>query len=105
MPLRLKFRRCASSVEDIPLLAAHFADSNRHPGDALVTFSQVAVEMLKNYNWQCNVRELENVVLHAAAMCENVIYPNHSPARMCQVKEISAEPFQSIELAMATENK
>lgn len=92
-------------VEDIPLLAAHFAASVRQPDAPPATFSQVAIEMLKNYNWQGNVRELENVVLHAATMCENVIYPEHLPARMCQAEEISAEPFQSIEPTAATENK
>ncbi len=74
-------------VEDIPLLAAHFARQTRQS----VRFSDTALEMLKNYNWQGNVRELENAVLHAASMCDGVIYPEHLPERLRRFSAVSRD--------------
>ncbi len=69
-------------VEDIPLLAEHFAGQIR-PSDAPpVKFSSAAIEMLKKYEWQGNVRELENAILHAVSMCDDVIYPEHLPRQI-----------------------
>ncbi|MGI8669116.1 MAG: sigma-54-dependent transcriptional regulator [Aridibacter sp.] len=76
-------------VEDIPLLAEHFARRIRTNDDSPVTFSPAALEILKNYVWQGNVRELENAVLHAASMCEDIIYPEHLPKRIQQFNETS----------------
>jgi len=70
-------------TEDIPLLAEHFARRVLRPSPAPpVTFSLPALEMLQKYDWSGNVRELENAVLHAASMCDDVIYPEHLPARV-----------------------
>jgi transcriptional regulator with GAF, ATPase, and Fis domain len=66
-------------VEDIPLLAEYFAGRMPLPDGSRVEFSPAALEMLKNYNWEGNVRELENAVLHAVSMCDEVIYPEHLP--------------------------
>jgi two-component system response regulator AtoC len=69
-------------LEDITLLAQHFAGQNRPPDAAPVKFSSAAIEMLKKYHWQGNVRELENAVLHAVSMCDDIIYPEHLPLRV-----------------------
>jgi DNA-binding NtrC family response regulator len=66
-------------VEDIPLLAEHFAGQIRLPDAAPVKFSSAAVEMLKKYEWKGNVRELENAVLRAVSMCDDIIYPEQLP--------------------------
>jgi len=76
-------------IEDIPLLAAHFARRTRLPDAPPVKFSIAAVEILKNYNWQGNVRELENAVMHAASMSDGVIYPEHLPERLRRLSETS----------------
>lgn len=77
-------------VEDIPLLAAHFARQTR-PASALpVRFSDAALEMLAHYNWHGNVRELENAVLHATSMCDGIIYPEHLPERIRRFGAASA---------------
>lgn len=65
--------------EDIPLLAAHFAKSAR-PGSTPARFSREALNLLKNYNWPGNIRELENAVLHAVSMTDEIIYPEHLPS-------------------------
>ncbi len=50
-------------LEDVPLLAAHFADAaGRRLGLAGVRFTEAARRALDRYDWPGNVRELENVV-------------------------------------------
>ena len=74
-------------VKDIPLLAEFFARRIR-PGDASpVSFSPAVLEILNNYNWQGNIRELENTVLHAVSLADDVIYPEHLPTRILNSAE------------------
>ncbi|ALM07635.1 Fis family transcriptional regulator [Sediminicola sp. YIK13] len=49
--------------EDIPLLISYFTEkiSEEH-GTATKAFSDKAIEMLQNYDWTGNIRELRNVV-------------------------------------------
>jgi len=76
-------------TEDIPLLAEYFARRVRPLPAPPVTFSAAALSMLQKYNWSGNIRELENAVLHAASMSDNVIYPEHLPARVSNFNETS----------------
>ncbi len=90
-------------VEDIPLLAGHFARQIR-PADApSITFSPAALEILRNYSWQGNVRELENAVCHAVSLCGDIVYPQHLPARLLQVNGALPDRFQAMATA-ATPN-
>ena len=74
-------------AEDIPLLAEHFARLIRPPDASPVRFSAAALKILKNYQWKGNVRELENAVFHAVSLSDNVIYPEHLPASVSQLKK------------------
>lgn len=74
-------------VEDIPLLATHFLKKTNP--DPLITssmrlpagLSDQAIEMLVSFDWPGNVRQLEQAVLSAAAICEgNKILPDDFPA-------------------------
>lgn len=65
--------------EDIPLLAEHFAAGIAAETQKNITFSHAALELLQKYYWQGNIRELENAVLYAVTMCENVVHPEHLP--------------------------
>jgi DNA-binding NtrC family response regulator len=92
-------------VEDIPLLAGHFARQIR-PSDAPpITFSPGALEILKNYSWQGNVRELENAVCHAVSLCGDIVYPQHLPARLLQIKGNSPERFQPVETSIMQDDQ
>ncbi len=83
-------------VEDISLLAGHFARQIR-PSDAPpITFSPAALEILKSYSWQGNVRELENAVCHAVSLCGDIVYPQHLPARLLQINGTSPERSQTV---------
>jgi DNA-binding NtrC family response regulator len=70
-PLR---ERC----EDILPLAEHFAQRVRllSPPSA---FSPEVIRLLGQYPWPGNIRELENVVVRAAALCQGVIHPEDLP--------------------------
>ncbi|HLM59725.1 MAG TPA: sigma-54 dependent transcriptional regulator [Pyrinomonadaceae bacterium] len=69
-------------TDDILPLAKHFAAQIRSTEAAPVKFSNAAIELLEKYNWQGNVRELENTVLHAVSMCDDIIYPENLPVRV-----------------------
>ena len=67
--------------EDIPLLAEHFIQKltiNKHSGPYQITAE--AMEILKNYSWPGNIRELENVIEYAVNFSINgVITPESIP--------------------------
>ena len=69
-------------LADIPLLAAHFSGQIRPNKETSVKFSKEALEKLQNYNWPGNIRELENAVLHAVSLSDDVVYPEHLPVRI-----------------------
>jgi DNA-binding NtrC family response regulator len=56
--------------EDIPLLVAAFI-SNRMKTRVKPTVSSKAMEVLMDYDWPGNIRELENVIERAAILCRN----------------------------------
>jgi two-component system response regulator AtoC len=67
--------------EDIPPLAQTFADRVYSLGPS-VRFSLEALELLQQYNWPGNIRELENAVVRAAAMCDGLIRVQDLPERI-----------------------
>ncbi len=63
--------------DDIPLLVDHFLI--KFAGDKK-RFSKEAIELLKNYRWKGNVRELENIIERTLLLCDNeVINIEHLP--------------------------
>ena len=55
--------------EDIGLLAEHFlAKYNEQMGKEIAAISQQALELLRQYDWPGNIRELENVMERAVAL-------------------------------------
>jgi two-component system, NtrC family, response regulator AtoC len=68
--------------EDILPLARHFAGRLAVDGQHCVSFSRDAVEILEAYYWPGNIRELENAITRAAALCDEVIRPEDLPERI-----------------------
>src|ERR1700730_4234224 len=67
--------------EDIPPLAQTFADRVYSLSPA-VRFSSDALELLQLYPWPGNIRELENAVVRATAMCDGLIRIQDLPERI-----------------------
>jgi DNA-binding NtrC family response regulator len=72
-------------VEDVPILAqhffAHYWTRYRRPNDAMPRFSEAALDLLRSRPWHGNVRELQNVMEHLAALTEpgSTIRPDDIP--------------------------
>lgn len=68
--------------EDIFPLARHFARRMMPPDAHPISFSREALALLGDYDWPGNIRELENAVVRAAALCDQVIRPEDLPERV-----------------------
>ena len=68
-------------TEDIPLLAEHFVRKAILSEAEAPQFSDEALTVLQTYEWPGNIRELENAVLRAVSLCDDIIYPEHLPSR------------------------
>ncbi|GAK56813.1 sigma-54 interaction domain protein [Candidatus Vecturithrix granuli] len=81
--------------EDIPHLVEHFLKIySLNTGKQVVKCSQNAMELLMNYDWFGNVRELENVIERAVVMAAGpVINPADLPTKLHQERTV----FRSIE--------
>ena len=84
---------------DLPLLIRHIARNLCSARAATIpAISKSAMQILLNYNYPGNVRELENILEHALIICrEAVIHPDHLPDYVRQTKPVSeAYPVQSV---------
>ncbi len=69
-------------IEDIPLLAEYFLSKVSEQAGRKLSISDKAMEILKGYHWPGNIRELENVILRAASLADNLIHPSHLPENL-----------------------
>jgi DNA-binding NtrC family response regulator len=67
--------------EDILLLAKSFADRVYSLGNQ-VKFSKEVLELLERYPWPGNIRELENAIVVATAVCDGTIRVKDLPKRV-----------------------
>jgi Nif-specific regulatory protein len=83
---------------DLPILAAHFlARSARRLGKPLRGFSPEALEMLANYPWPGNIRELQNAIERAAVMAEHEVLTASDLPSDLRENELLAELDRRIE--------
>jgi DNA-binding NtrC family response regulator len=72
IPVRLPSLR--ERPEDIPLLTEHFLDRfARELGGERKTVSPAAMQLLTNYSWMGNVRELENVIERLVVLARGTV--------------------------------
>jgi DNA-binding NtrC family response regulator len=77
--------------EDIMPLARHFAARLVPPGGRPLSFSPEAIATLESYEWPGNIRELENSVVRAAALCDQIIRPQDLPERVRAARAVASE--------------
>ena len=58
-------------VDDIPLLAGHFLGRIEQTGNILRSLSQDAADIIRNYSWPGNVRQLENSIRRLGLTCRS----------------------------------
>ncbi|HEY0307191.1 MAG TPA: sigma-54 dependent transcriptional regulator [Acidobacteriaceae bacterium] len=69
--------------QDIPMLAAHFAERMRPEGGVPYTFSDEALRLMTEYEWPGNVRELENAIERASALSSGpVLHLGDMPSQL-----------------------
>ena len=67
-------------AEDIPLLATHFAEKYALPGEPPKQIAPQAMEILLNFSWPGNIRQLENAIERACVTSrDNKIQPENLP--------------------------
>ena len=90
-------------LEDIRALTRHFAQRTIGPGARPISFSAEAITLLESYDWPGNIRELENAVVRASALCDQIVRPADLPERVRNYRPPSTSPAptpgQSLETA------
>lgn len=77
--------------EDILPLTKCFAE-RVYSLNSSVAFSPEVLALLETYPWPGNIRELENAVVRAAAMCDGTIRTQDLPDRVRNYREANGEP-------------
>jgi len=79
--VRLDLPPLRDRKEDIPILVKHFISKlNRLRGRSVTGISEMALTLIMSYNYPGNIRELENTIEHAFALCpEGQIEPHSLP--------------------------
>ena len=86
--------------EDLELLARHLL--KKHAGDSPPKISEEAIEILSRYEWAGNVRELENAVEYAIAVCSgDVIAAGDLPERITANAAVAAKQFSPAPISLA----
>jgi DNA-binding NtrC family response regulator len=79
--------------DDIPVLATHFAQKYAPAGAPPKSISPEAMQVLLNYSWPGNIRELENAIERACVTSRDaVIEPSNLPAEVVAPNKIKS-PF------------
>ena len=69
--LQLRIPPLRKRSEDIPALAMHFVDRFKHESSTGVSgFTKRAMQVMTDYAWPGNIRELRNVIHRACILCD-----------------------------------
>ncbi|MBU8848797.1 MAG: sigma-54 dependent transcriptional regulator [Desulfobacterales bacterium] len=79
--MEIKIPPLRAHKEDISLLINHFlSEFNKEMSKNISQVSENTYKMLMSYDWPGNIRELKNIMEHAAVTCKNfVITPENLP--------------------------
>ncbi|MDZ7764781.1 MAG: sigma 54-interacting transcriptional regulator [Melioribacteraceae bacterium] len=87
--------------DDLPILVSHFIENfNEKFNRNIKHFSSSAFDILMDYNWPGNIRELENVIEHCFVLCSSdVIQIEHLPKRFREGDFHSSTSYSSNKLS------
>ena len=89
--MRISIPPLRSRKEDIPLLVNHFLE--KFDPSRRIKISAGAMNVLTNYNWPGNIRELQNVIERALIVCQGAeIKPVHFPQELLISLEETTTP-------------
>lgn len=90
--------------EDILLLAQHFLKISEKP---YLCFSNEVINVFEKYPWYGNIRELENVVSHAAIVCQDteIILPHLPPYFHEQLSKSTGYTTENKEITLVKAEK
>jgi DNA-binding NtrC family response regulator len=91
--------------EDILPLARHFAERLAADGQSCVSFSREAIKLLEDYYWPGNIRELENAIVRASALCDQSIRPEDLPERIRNYSQTAHADATDDTPSSATQNQ
>ena len=78
--------------EDILPLIRRFSERVRtSAGEPPLSFTPAALRLLENYDWPGNIRELENAVVRAIALCDHAVRPEDLPERLLHPPQAGEE--------------
>ncbi len=84
--------------EDIPVLSAHFAQKYAKVPNQTLNFTPEAMQMLLNYDWPGNIRQLENAIERACVTSrDGNIEPKHLPPEL-SAPSASVKGLASVDL-------
>ncbi|HXK66314.1 MAG TPA: sigma 54-interacting transcriptional regulator [Spirochaetota bacterium] len=98
----LRLPSLSQRKEDIPLLVEHFIKKyNTLKGKSIEGVSDDAMNILLNYDYPGNIRELENIIEHAFVLChEAYIKLEHLPAYVYGITPVSTLSLEEMEKTM-----
>lgn len=81
--------------EDIKALVQHYLEKYSHEmGRTIKEIAPESLELMMNYEWAGNVRELQNVIERAILVSDgNVITPEHLPAGLAAASSFETQVF------------
>ncbi|NCB42227.1 MAG: PAS domain S-box protein [Clostridia bacterium] len=80
--IKLEIPPLRERMDDIIILAKSFIERFGTKYQKKVSISDEVIDILINYQWPGNVRQLKNVMEHCVALCDDVILPCHMPQKM-----------------------
>ncbi|OGF44463.1 MAG: hypothetical protein A2231_10550 [Candidatus Firestonebacteria bacterium RIFOXYA2_FULL_40_8] len=82
-------------ISDLPLLAEHFLKQYNKKTGKNVSFAPKTLQVMMNYNWPGNIRELENLVERFVSLSESrEILPGELPLYFKEKKKWKAVPLK-----------
>jgi DNA-binding NtrC family response regulator len=86
----------ADRREDIPLLVEHFVA--KHGAGRVRAVDRAALRRLTSYAWPGNVRQLENEVMRASVLADDVIREEHLSPEICAMDGSPGGPRDDLDL-------